>query len=190
MPAAQLDRSQHMGGPPDSALERSANRSTYCPIFRLQTPPIWLYYFLFGFPGDVGVKITSSWKNHRKPGWPAVRRRRTHPPSFGVCGYAHTRGRLYPPVIYRRPMTLQLSPARRSRNGSSKPSCRADLHLGVSRPTPHNIRLRQSCDGLSAGGPGAYHGAFYRVVPGRRMTARRRCACSRSAATASMGSRQ
>src|SRR6185437_729332 len=100
-------------------------------FFRLQPPPVWLYYFPFGFLGMIRVKITSSMKNHRKPVWPAVRRRRTRPPSFGVSSYAHTRGRLYPPVIYRQPMTVPLSPARRSRrNDSPEPSCRTDLHLG------------------------------------------------------------
>jgi hypothetical protein len=190
MRAAQLDRSQDMGGPPDSALERSANRSTCCPIFSLAATAGLVILFPFRITGGwSAVKIISLQEDHRKPGCAASRCRRGIYP-HSVCPTIRIPVRAcILPVIYRQPAIVPLSPARRPRCGSSKPSCQADLHLGVSMPARYNIRLQQSCDGLSAGRPEAYHGALYRVVPGRRVAARRRRACSRSAATASMGSR-
>jgi hypothetical protein len=127
--------------------------------------------------------------DHQKPGRATSRCRHASHPHLVCQTMRIPVSACISPVIYRQPATARLSLARRSRCGSSTPWCQADLHLGVSMPARHNIRLRQSCDGLSAGRPGAYHDAFDRVVPGRRMAARRRRACSRSAATASMGSR-
>src|SRR5436305_13350493 len=41
-------RSQPLGQSAESSLERSANRSTYCAHFGLESSPIWIYIILSG----------------------------------------------------------------------------------------------------------------------------------------------